>query len=88
MDPNAEPTLTVAEVAARRRVNRKRVLEWIAAGDLEAVDVTGTGGKRATWRISEDALAAFDEKRRYRPAPPARTKWSRPRRTSRVVQFH
>jgi excisionase family DNA binding protein len=65
------PPLTVAEVAARRRVLIGTVLAWIHSGELRATN-EGAGKKRATWRIEEADLAAFLESRRNadpRPTP-------------------
>jgi hypothetical protein len=51
---------TLKAVAALLAVNRHQVSDLIRSGELEAVDVSlRRGGKRASWRISSEALEAF-----------------------------
>ena len=57
------PTLRVKEIAARLRVDVGRVLEWIKSGRLRAIDVSEGAGKRHRWRITPEALAAFEQSR-------------------------
>ncbi|MFG0261882.1 MAG: helix-turn-helix domain-containing protein [Novipirellula sp. JB048] len=49
--------LTVAEVAKRLRCKRHLIYGLIRRGDLDAIDLTR--GKRASYRISEQALSEF-----------------------------
>lgn len=56
---------TPKEVAEARGVGVGKVLGWIRSGQLEAVNVS-EGRLRPRWRISPDALAAFDYRRSNR----------------------
>lgn len=66
---------TPREVAQARGVGINKVHTWIRSGQLEAVNVS-EGNARPRWRITPDALAAFDHKRSSRraiqPAAPKR----------------
>lgn len=53
----SEETLSVAEVAAMCRVNRRTVLRWVEDGGLRATRY----GPRGRWRITDDALDSFIE---------------------------
>jgi hypothetical protein len=65
--------LTPGEIARERRVSINKVLAWIAAGELAAINMaTRVDGERPRWRISRAALAAFDVKRTT-IAPPLAT---------------
>jgi excisionase family DNA binding protein len=62
----SERPLTVDEVAAFMRVSSRTVMRAIAAGQLEASQVTqGRGG----WRIRREAIAAWLESRSNRTVP-------------------
>jgi transposase len=60
-----EEPLTVAQVARRRKVSPATVRAWIDRGELEAtVESRAPDSKRPRHRVSEEALAAFLERRR------------------------
>lgn len=62
--------LTPPEVASLLRVRVSKVLAWIRAGELRAVDVsTIPGCGRARWRISETALQEWENRRAAKPPP-------------------
>lgn len=67
--------LTVAQAAELLSVTTDRITDWIAAGELAAVNI-GTRGaaKRPTWRISEAELQRFLDSRQSTPAPQVATK--------------
>ena len=69
------PAYRVKDVAARLQVDANRVLDWIKAGRLLAIDVSeGTGGetgKRHRWRITPEDLAAFEASRKNQSTPKA-----------------
>jgi excisionase family DNA binding protein len=50
---------SVAEVAQALGVSRQTVVRWIAAGDLEAVDLRGPGAKRPKLRVRAAAVEKF-----------------------------
>lgn len=54
-----ETTLSVAEVAALCKVNRRTVLRWIKDGGLDARRFV----RRGPWRITNAALDRFIETR-------------------------
>jgi len=69
---------TPPQVARERAVRVGKVLAWIASGELEAVNhATGVLG-RPRWRVSAEALRAFDRARSNRsrmlPATPRTTR--------------
>jgi len=50
-------------VARALGVSRGTVIGWCRTGALPAVDVAGEGAKRRRWRISEEDVAAFEQRR-------------------------
>ena len=64
-------TYTVRRVADERYgVSAHTVLAWIASGELRAVNVArSANGGKPRWRITEEALSAFEASRT--PGPPA-----------------
>jgi transposase len=64
-------TYSPPEIAERYAVKPSKVLGWIRAGELEAIDVsTRPGVGRPRFRITAAALVAFEERRRVRPPAP------------------
>jgi excisionase family DNA binding protein len=62
-------TFTVKDVCERYGVDQHTVLAWIKSGELKALSVSvRPGSKRPRWRITEQAIAAFELSRT--PAPP------------------
>ena len=62
--------LTVQQIAERYGVSAHTVLAWIARHELRAVNVArSANGGKPRWRITEEGLLAFEEKRT--PGPPA-----------------
>jgi excisionase family DNA binding protein len=76
---NAEPGLTVRDVARRYRVGEDKVRGWIARGELRAVNTATVRCGRSRWVIPVDALAEFERARAGGPPPTA------PRRRRRLV---
>ncbi len=76
---------TVRALAADLAVKPDKVLEWIRAGELRALNVAQNRGGRPRWRIGADALAAFLAARSSSPAPRRPTR-PRPKRQD-VVEF-
>ena len=54
---------TPPAVADRYGVSPEKVIGWIKAGELRAVNVAATTGGRPRWRISEADLLAFENRR-------------------------
>ncbi|MGO8748326.1 MAG: DNA-binding protein [Thermoguttaceae bacterium] len=73
----------MADVAARLGVNGSKVGLWIQTGELKAVNVaTDPRGKRARWRITPEALSAFEAARAAVPTTAKIPKPSRERRAN------
>jgi excisionase family DNA binding protein len=56
--------LKVDEVAERMRVNRRTVQSWIDNKQLPAIDCRPSGAQRSLWRVRQDDLLRFAQKRR------------------------
>jgi hypothetical protein len=77
---------TVKQVAQRYGVRDHAVLAWIHQGHLRAVDVSSNPGQgRATWRVTPDALIAFEAARQSRP--PAKPTPRRRRRDPAIIEY-
>jgi hypothetical protein len=62
---------TFREVAATLRTSVDRVGDLVRVGELLGTDISSPDTKRACWRVSEEALAAFLAARTRRPEPKA-----------------
>lgn len=63
-------TLSVKQICERYGVGKHSVLQWIRTSELRAINVGHRpGAKKPRWRITEDALAAFEALRTPTPAP-------------------
>ena len=61
--------LTPPAVAERFGVDVHKIIGWIRAGELRAVNVATTTGGRPRYRISPSDLAAFENSRSAVPQP-------------------
>lgn len=79
-------TLSVKELCERYGVNEHTVLGWIRSGELKAINVgRRQGAKKPRWRITPEALVAFELLRT--PAPPMpRTR--RRKQAGEVINFY
>lgn len=78
--------LTVCDLCDRYGVNEHTVLAWIRNGELRALNVgRRLGTKKPRWRVTPEALAAFEALRTPQPPPP-RTR--RTRQTTFVPNFY
>jgi len=66
----APTKMTVQAVAADMLVDQERVLAWIHAGELQAVNVASPGACRPRWRILRTALDEFMTARRNKKPEP------------------
>ena len=79
-------TLSVRDVCDRYGVSEHTVLGWLRSGDLMGFNVAQTpGAKRPRWRITEEALRAFERARTHTPPPP---KARRRKRPADVIEFY
>jgi excisionase family DNA binding protein len=66
---------TVRDICDRYGVGEHSVLGWIRSGELRAVNVgRRLGAKKPRWRITQEALDAFEQLRSATPPPPRRTR--------------
>lgn len=80
-------TFTIRQTAARYGVGQHTVLSWIASGDLLAINVgRSIGGKKPRWRITMEAISAFEQLRSARPIEP--TPRRRRSHAASVVEFY
>jgi excisionase family DNA binding protein len=64
-------TLSVHDICERYGVSEHTVLTWINRGELRAVNVgRRLGAKKPRWRITQEALDAFEQLRTPSPPPP------------------
>jgi hypothetical protein len=79
--------LKVIDIQNRYGVTQGTVLGWIRSGELKAVNVgQSVGKKKPRWRIPQAALDAFEAARTATPAAP---KVSQRRKTSGdVIAFY
>lgn len=63
--------ITPPQLAARLGVHAEKILQWIGAGEIRAVNVASDKtGKRPRWRIPLTEVARFETSRSNAPAPP------------------
>jgi excisionase family DNA binding protein len=79
--------LTISEVAERYSVDPHSVLDWVRSGELRAVNVgRSPGRKKPRWRIPLAAVEQFELIRSFSPTPP-RTR-RRKRQPSEIIQYY
>jgi excisionase family DNA binding protein len=77
---------TVQDLTNRYNVTVHTVLGWIRSGELRAVNVgRRPGARKPRWRITEDALAAFELSRTPTPPPP---RAQRRKRALEIIEFY
>jgi excisionase family DNA binding protein len=79
-------TYLVRDIAERHAVSEHTVLGWIHAGELRAVNVGRKPcGKKPRWRITQEALEAFEAKRTPTPVLPRAQRRKGP---AEVIEFY
>jgi excisionase family DNA binding protein len=79
-------TFSVKDICERFAVGEHSVLAWISSGDLRAINVgRKPGAKKPRWRITEEALEAFELSRTATPPPP---KAQRRKRSAEIIEFY
>jgi len=82
----SDHALTIREVAERFAVGERTVTGWIRAGELRAINCgRRQGSKKPRWRITAEAIAAFELLRTPNPPPP-RTK--RRKQQADLIEFY
>jgi hypothetical protein len=76
---------TVKDLQLRYGVGESTVLAWIHSGELKAINVGVEPGKRRPrWRITAEAVQAFEAGRTPTPSLPA----VRRRKQDQVIEFY
>ncbi len=82
----SDRTFCVRDLTEKFSVSEHTVLEWIRSGELRAINVgVSPGKKKPRWRISESALAEFELARTASP-PPTRTR--RRKQPTDTIEFY
>jgi excisionase family DNA binding protein len=77
-------TYGIKDLCERFAVGEHTVLTWIRRGELKAINVGRKPGGRPKWRVTEEALAAFEQLRTPTPTPPRK----RRKRPAEVIEFY
>jgi transposase len=80
-------TSSVRQVAERYTVGQHTVLGWIASGELTAINVARNPAGKPRWRITSEALQAFEMLRAAQPATPEPRRRRR-RQAAGAVEFY
>lgn len=79
-------TLSVRDLCDRYGVGEHTVLGWIRSGELRAINVgRKQGAKKPRWRITEEALQAWEL---LRTPPPPLPRAPRRKRPEGVIEFY
>jgi transposase len=78
-------TYSVRDLCDRYGVGEHTILAWIRRGDISAIDVSRKQGGRPRWRITQEALQAFEALRTPTPLPPRARRRKRP---AGVIEFY
>jgi transposase len=81
-------TYSVRQTAERFHVGEHTVLHWIARGELAAVNVARAAGGKPHWRVTPEALQAFELLRSAQPIEPQPQPRRRRRRDAEVIEFY
>jgi excisionase family DNA binding protein len=85
--PAGRTMLTPPELARRLGVSPEKILHWIKAGELRAVNVAlKRGGKRARYRVAEEDWQAFLRAREETPTP--RSPWRKQTRQGDFIEYY
>jgi len=89
-DPFHPASFSVRDLADRYAVTAATVLSWIRSGELRAINVgRRPDSRKPRWRVTKEALDAFESRRT--PSPEAAATARAPRRRKRpadVVEFY
>lgn len=88
MPDDKRPHLKPRDIAEILRCDVAKPLLWIQRGELGAINISETPGKRPRWRIPWESWEAFQAARSNQPASPApRPQRRRRRRDERIIEF-
>jgi len=79
-------TLSVRDLCERYAVGEHTVLAWIRSGELRALSVgRKVGAKKPRWRVTQEALTAFELLRATSPPVPRMRRRKHP---AGVIEFY
>jgi excisionase family DNA binding protein len=80
-------THSVRDLCERYGVSEHTVLAWLRSGELRCLNVgRRPGAKKPRWRITQEALEAFEALRTPTPPPPKGKR--RKKRATGVIKFY
>jgi hypothetical protein len=79
--------LTPGDIAERYGCRDSKVIGWIKSGELRAIDTSSRRGAKPRWKISPEALAAFEAARASQPAPATPARKQRRQPAAHVMDF-
>ena len=83
----SDTAITPPELARRYGVHVYKILSFIRSGELAALNLATRRSGRPRWKITPEAIAAF-ERSRSSSAPPARTpRHRRPKLDANVTEY-
>jgi hypothetical protein len=77
-EPHAAGYYTPPQLARLWQVSRKKILGWLARGELRGIDLATRRGGRPRWRIPLDAVLAFEQARAAVPTAEVAPRRRRP----------
>lgn len=80
-------TFGVKDIRERYAVGEHTVLGWIKSGQLQAINVGRAAGGKPKWRITEEAVKAFELLRSSEAPAPKPVRRTRKRSADQVVFF-
>ncbi len=76
--PATRTKLSPPALAARRGIDKAKIVAWIRSGELRAIDAATKRGGRPRYLIDEADIRAFEQAREVIPAcPPPRVRRNR-----------
>ncbi len=78
-------TFGIKDLCERFAVGEHTVLAWIRRGELKAINVSSKQGGRPKWRVTQQALEAFELLRTTSPTKPRTHDRKRP---AGVIEFY
>lgn len=78
--------LTPPELAKLWGISPDKVVAWIRAGELRAIDASTSRSQRPRYLIDIEDLRAFEDRRSVSPHPKPRRR--RQKRDAKVIEFY
>ena len=68
----SDRTFSPGDLAERYGVKAEKVIAWIRAGELAAIN-TGNGRNKPRWRVTAESLAEFERRRSSQADAPSKS---------------